>query len=82
MNRLSRVVFMVHLYPQRFHLIIETVQSSEMRSLACLFNSQSFTRKRKMPLKDLLLCTFSKKGLTTTIEHYLSISKQVFLNSV
>ncbi|MDR1073974.1 MAG: hypothetical protein LBL45_09925, partial [Treponema sp.] len=28
----------------------------------------SFTRRRDMPLEDILMCTLAKKGLSTTME--------------
>lgn len=30
--------------------------------------NNTFSRNRKIPLKDMLLCCLSKKGLTTTLE--------------
>ena len=52
-------------------------------------DSKSWTRQRKMPLHDILLCTMAKKGLTTVMElrHYFNeigkagqmVSKQDYL---
>jgi hypothetical protein len=33
-----------------------------------LGDNSSWTRQRKMPLDDILMCILAKKGLTTTIE--------------
>ena len=35
---------------------------------ARISNSYTFTRNRKMPLKDILLCCLAKKGLTIVFE--------------
>lgn len=41
---------------------------SELAKYARKAGINTFTRNRKMPLKDMLLCCLSKKGLTTIFE--------------
>ena len=63
--------------------------SDTMKEYAHLDHPKSFTRKRKMPLEDIILCTLSKKGLTTAMEIHkyftqkgvasMNISKQGYL---
>ncbi|WP_313758277.1 hypothetical protein [Tissierella sp.] len=60
-----------------------------MKEHAHLDYTNSFIRKRKMPLEDIILCVLSKKGLTTAMEIHkyfiqkgatsMSISKQGYL---
>jgi uncharacterized lipoprotein NlpE involved in copper resistance len=65
------------------------INLDKIKSYTKLNNKNSFTRKRKMPLKDIILCTIDQKGLTTEMKlnkYFLekgvtpmSISKQYFL---
>lgn len=59
---------MANSYTRRFYRLLASINSSDIKKYACRDNIHSFTRKRKMPLQDILLCTLSKKGLTTAME--------------
>ncbi|WP_010075374.1 hypothetical protein [Clostridium cellulovorans] len=77
------------LYRERFKKIVNIINSNTVREYAHLNDEKSFTRKRKMPLEEIILCTLSKKGLTTEMELHkyfiekgatsMNISKQGFL---
>ena len=80
---------MINRYKERFTKIVKVINSDAMKEYARLNYSKSFTRKRKMPLEDIISCTLSKKGLTTAMELHkyfiekgatsMNISKQGFL---
>lgn len=55
-------------YEKRFQIFSESLSDSELANYARTNGNNTFSRKRKMPLKDMLLCRLSKKGLTTTLE--------------
>lgn len=75
-------------YQKRFEKITETIESEEIREIA-RNGSNHFSRNRKMPLEDLVICTMAKHGLTTIMELYnywekkgsnaMQISKQGYL---
>lgn len=46
----------------------ESLSDQELVNYARKNGNHTFSRNRKMPLKDMLLCCLSKKGLTTTFE--------------
>lgn len=80
---------MFNSYINRFNKMFESINSDTIKTYARLGESNSFIRKRKMPLSDTILCTLSKKGLTTAMElhqyfaqkgaEHMSISKQGYL---
>lgn len=80
---------MINLYKERFKKLVETIKSDKIKEYAQLNRQKSFTRKRKMPLEDIISCALSKKGLTTEMELHkyfiekgatsMNISKQGFL---
>ena len=55
-------------YMERFPKFSERLMDPELAIHARKKASNTFTRNRKMPLKDILLCCLSKKGLTTIFE--------------
>lgn len=55
-------------YKKRFQMFSELLSEPELINYARKNGSNTFSRKRKMPLKDMLLCGLSKKGLTTAFE--------------
>ena len=55
-------------YKRRFQKFSESLSDPELINYARQIGKNTFSRKRKMPLKDMLLCCLSKKGLTTTFE--------------
>lgn len=55
-------------YNKRFQMFSESLSDPELVNYARKDGNNTFSRKRKMPLKDMLLCCLSKKGLTTTFE--------------
>jgi len=56
-------------YKARYEKIYKMINSTEINEYGRLANeTKSFTRERKMPLKDVILSVLSKKGLTTAIE--------------
>ena len=55
-------------YIQRFQKFSVLLMDPELANHARKKDSNTFTRDRKMPLKDMLLCCLSKKGLTTIFE--------------
>ena len=55
-------------YKKRFQMFSESLSDPELANYARKNGNYTFSRKRKMPLKDMLLCCLSKKGLTTTFE--------------
>lgn len=81
--------YTVNLYKERFMKIVKIINSNHIKEYAPLNNEKSFTRKRKMPLKDIILSALSKNGLTTDMELHkyfidkgvnsINISKQGFL---
>lgn len=80
---------MTNLYKERFMKIVKVINSDTIKDYAQLKHQKTFTRKRKMPLEDIILCTLAKKGLTTEMELHkyfiekgvpsMNISKQGFL---
>lgn len=52
----------------RFQKLSEQLRDSQLFQYARLSDHNTFIRDRKMPLKDILLCCLSKKGLTTVFE--------------
>lgn len=55
-------------YIERIQKLSEKLSDPVLADRARKINSNTFSRNRKMPLKDILLCCLSKKGLTTTLE--------------
>ena len=55
-------------YKRRFQKFSESLSDPELINYARQIGKNIFSRKRKMPLKDMLLCCLSKKGLTTAFE--------------
>ena len=55
-------------YKNRFQKFFHLLSEPTLVKYARQKNNNTFCRNRKMPLKDLLLCCFSKKGLTTVFE--------------
>lgn len=55
-------------YKKRFQMFCESLSDSQLVNHARKNGTNAFSRKRKMPLKDILLCCLSKKGLTTAFE--------------
>ena len=77
-------------YIKRFKQLSKHLSGEEIKACARLPGSgeQTFTRNRKMPLKDIILCCLAKKGLTTVFElrnyfrqrnNGMKISKQGYL---
>lgn len=55
-------------YKRRFQKFFESLSDPELINYARQNGENTFSRRRKMPLKDMLLCCLSKKGLTTAFE--------------
>lgn len=55
-------------YIKRIQKLSEKLSDPALAERARKINSNTFSRNRKMPLKDILLCCLSKKGLTTALE--------------
>ena len=55
-------------YKNRFQKFIDLLEKPEIITYARQKESNTFCRNRKMPLKDILLCCLSKKGLITAFE--------------
>lgn len=55
-------------YRKRFQKLSEQLTHPDLPSHARIKNSNTFSRNRKMPLKDMLLCCLAKKGMTTVLE--------------
>lgn len=55
-------------YIRRFQKFPDRLMDPELANHARKKDSNTFTKNRKMPLKDVLLCCLSKKGLTTIFE--------------
>lgn len=55
-------------YIERIQKLSEKLSDPTLAERARKINSNTFSRNRKMSLKDILLCCLSKKGLTTTLE--------------
>lgn len=55
-------------YKNRFQKFSNLLAEPELIKHARHKGSNTFCRNRKMPLKDMLLCCLSKKGLTTVFE--------------
>ena len=55
-------------YKNRFQKFFHLLSEPTLVKYARQKDSNTFCRNRKMPLKDLLLCCLSKKGLTTVFE--------------
>lgn len=55
-------------YIRRFQKFSDRLMDTELANHARKKDSNTFTRNRKMPLKDILLCCLSKKGLSTIFE--------------
>ena len=52
---------MKKLYTKRFQKLTEELANPELSKYARMENQNTFTRNRKMPLKDILLCCLAKK---------------------
>ena len=59
---------MIKSYKTSFQKFSALLSDPEIAKYARQNGKHAFSRKRKMPLKDMLLCCLSKKGLTTTFE--------------
>ena len=59
---------MIKSYKTRFQKFSALLSDPEIAKYARQNGKHAFSRKLKMPLKDMLLCCLSKKGLTTTFE--------------
>lgn len=76
-------------YIRRFQKFYQQLTSPALAGHARKEGKNSFTRRRKMPLEDILLCCLAKKGLTTVMELFsyarrkgdaqMDISKQGYL---
>ena len=55
-------------YKKRFQKFSKSLSDPALINYARQNGKNTFSRKRKLPLKDMLLCCLSKKGLTTTFE--------------
>ncbi len=55
-------------YKTRFQNFSILLSNPELAKCARKNGNNVFSRKRKLPLKDMLLCCLSKKGLATTFE--------------
>lgn len=66
-------------YIKRFQKLSEQLNNSKLSEYARMENQNTFSRNRKMPLNDILLCCLSKKGLTTEFEirNYFKTSYQM-----
>ncbi len=63
-------------YKRRFQKFSEILSDPELINYARQFGSNAFSRKRKMPLQDMLLWCLSKKGFTTTFEFSKAVDFQ------
>ena len=52
---------MFNSYVNRFNKMLNSINSDITKTYAHSDKQNSFTRKRKMPLTDIILCTLSKK---------------------
>lgn len=59
---------MMKSYQRMFQKFSDLLLDPETVNYARQSGEHTFSRNRKMPLKDILLCCHSKKGLTTTFE--------------
>lgn len=76
-------------YIERIQKLSEQLSDPNLAVHTRKMDSNTFSRNRKMSLKDILLCCLSKKGLTTALELrnyfkqkgdlYMEISKQGYL---
>ena len=55
-------------YKKRFQKFVDLLSDPKLIKYARKTEGNTFCRNRKMPLKDMLLCCLSKKGLTTAFE--------------
>ena len=55
-------------YKKRFALIRDLITGVTLKEHARKAGGHTFSRERKLPLLELLVCTLSKKGLTTEME--------------
>ncbi|MEY8391913.1 hypothetical protein AALA98_11185 [Lachnospiraceae bacterium 45-W7] len=55
-------------YIKRFQMFSGLLSDPELVNYARKNGNNTFSKKRKMPLKAMLLCCLSKKGLTTAFE--------------
>lgn len=55
-------------YIARIKKLSESLSDTNLAEHARGIKGNTFSRNRKMPLKDILLCCLSKKGLTTALE--------------
>ena len=55
-------------YKKRFQKFSKSLSDPALINYARQNGKNTFSRKRKLPLKDMLLCCLSKKGLTTAFE--------------
>lgn len=65
-------------YNERFAKIVEAVNSDAMKEYAHIDHPNGFIGERKMPIEDIVLCTLSKKGLTTTMEIHIYFKAGIF----
>ena len=56
-------VFNKKTYEKRFEKLIQLLSSADLAKHARQNNNNTFSRIRKMPLKDILLCCLAKKVL-------------------
>lgn len=61
-------MYMNKSYKRRFQKFSESLSDPGLIIYARQNGKNTFSRNRKMPLKDMLLCCLSEKGLTTTFE--------------
>ncbi|WP_243167002.1 hypothetical protein [Acetobacterium tundrae] len=54
----------------------ESINSEQNKPPVHLENPNSFSRKRKMLLEDIILCTLSNKGMTTEMELHQYFSQK------
>lgn len=55
-------------YRERIKKMGQLLKGEEIKAHSRYKGAQTFRRKRKMPLEELLVCTLSKRGLTTEME--------------
>jgi len=53
---------------ERIRGLFSEIQSEWIKTIARTGDNNSWSRRRNMPLEDILTCTLSKKGLSTTME--------------
>ncbi len=55
-------------YMKRFQKLSHTLKNTDLMEHARMDERNIFSRKQKMPLKDILLSCLARKELTTTLE--------------